>query len=175
MSILYKVKSRGLPLIGISVIYTAFGLALIFQPLRWSRTPAYGILLSIFKPEVWGTVYLIVAAIILTSILSQSRSLIVMAHTLAVALSTGWLAAFTVRYLTDSATTIVNVVSWSTFTGILLYSVAQIDKKLVVVEVPLVGPTGHAGLPGAKGERGNQGNQGPEGARGLTGDPGRTN
>lgn len=160
-----KFKSSGLPLIGIGALYTALGLALILQPNRWSRTPAYGILLDIFRQQVWGTIFIVIAIIISVSVVSQLRALIVVAHTLALAIATAWLAAFVVRWITDDSTTIMNVLSLSTITGILLYSVTQIDKTPVIMatQTPIIIPESASPVIN------------PESARGLSGDPGRDN
>lgn len=113
------------------VAYVAIGVGLTLQPSRFSRTPSYANLLLFAPAEVWGCAYLGVAALLLawrfTHATIPSRWLGVGAHTLAVILTLWWLAAFIIRYWTDDATTIVNVVSWSVFLSLVLRSTGGLD------------------------------------------------
>lgn len=110
-------------------ILTIFGLALIIQSDRWYRTPAYGDLLHILSADAWGVIYLGVAAALAAAIAARRwHSLAIAAHTLAIILFAAWDLAFVVRYLTDSATTAVNVVSWATYTTLAVWSALSIDE-----------------------------------------------
>lgn len=96
--------------------YTLIGLGLVLQPDRFSRTPAYGNLIHVFTAVTWGALYLAVAAGLALWLAGVTPIWFgTSAHTIAVMLVGGWLAAFVVRYATDSATTIVNVASWTVF------------------------------------------------------------
>lgn len=112
------------------VILGLFGLSLIFQSVRWTRTPSYGNLLHILSADVWGVIHLLVAALFVVSILLRPQRMVsVIAHTLGFVLLAGWELAFVVRYLTDGATTIVNVVSWGTYLFLLILSARRIEGQ----------------------------------------------
>lgn len=121
-------RRRTVSLLTVAVGYGAIGVALWLQPSRWHNTPSYANLLSILSTEVWGGIYLAVSAVMLAAVWQvRSRVLVVTAHTVAIALTGSWLLGFLVRYFTDSGTTIVNVVSWSTFLIFLIRSAVIID------------------------------------------------
>lgn len=110
------------------LVLSVFGSALLLQPDRWARTPSYGLLLNLADQQWWAFGYLSVAALMAGYIVwPMCRKLAVIAHTAAVALLLFWLAAFVVRWITDDATTIVNVVSWSTFLYLAVRSALMID------------------------------------------------
>lgn len=108
-------------LIGIAIL-GVLGTALWLQPLRWTRTPAYGILIHVASVQVWGTVYLLAALGLIAALAIPLRALTVIAHTFATILLLIWAFAFIVRYVSDSATTIVNVVSWTSYLFIVMRS-----------------------------------------------------
>lgn len=114
----------------LTVAFTAFGITLIAQPHRWDNTPAYANLLDIFGQQVWGTIYLVVAGLMVLAALARLRWMLILAHMVAIALVVAWLSAFVIRYLSDSGTTIVNVVSWSTYLYLLIRSVALMDQAV---------------------------------------------
>jgi hypothetical protein len=117
------------PTVFITAVLFAFGLALVFQASRWARTPAYGNLLNILLAPTWGYVYLAVAALmVLAMVFWTYGQLSVAAHTAAFALLLVWEAAFFIRYRTDSATTVANVLSWLAYLYILLLS-AKLSKR----------------------------------------------
>lgn len=112
----------------VTVILAVFGVALIAQSDRWAHTPAYGNLLRIFSADVWGVIHLCVAAAMVTGILLPAYRLVrLAAHTLAGVLLLVWEGAFIIRYLTDSGTTIVNVVSWGTYLMLVVWAMRLID------------------------------------------------
>lgn len=120
--------SSPLTVVGIAFLALAFGL--LVQPLRFERTPAYANLLSVLPQSIWGILYLVVAAVIGASVLLwRHRVFSVVAHTLTFSLVGAWLAGFVVRYVTDDATTIVNVVSWSVLLYLTVLSAMKLDDK----------------------------------------------
>jgi hypothetical protein len=172
-------------LIVVTVAYTVFGVCLIAQPDRWAYTPAYGLLLDIAHQWVWGTVYLGISFLLAaTAVFPVFRSLAVIAHTAAIALTIGWLGAFLIRYLTDPHTTIVNVVSWGVYLALLIQSAIKLDDRRPTVAAALkvarenirgkTGARGPAGVKGADssvpGPTGATGAAGPTGERGPAGD-----
>lgn len=130
----YDENSKGadvrIPASIISAAYMIFGLALWLQPGRWSRTPAYGILLDLFPQQVWGSIYIVVALVLALSVwVTNAHSVGIAAHAVAIALTTVWLTAFVVRWVTDSATTVVNPVNWSVLLAVLIYSMSLVSKR----------------------------------------------
>ncbi|GAC1374835.1 MAG: hypothetical protein NVSMB4_02630 [Acidimicrobiales bacterium] len=120
-----------LPLLIVGLSFTAFGADLLVQPSRWDNTPSYANLLDLMGQAWWGLLHLVAAAIMAASIVFRHhRILAVVAHTMGVALVGSWLAAFVVRWLTDPGTTIVNVVTWSVYLYLMLYSVWQLDRYM---------------------------------------------
>lgn len=116
----------------ITMVLVVFGIGLIAQSDRWARTPAYGLLLQITTADVWGLVYLAAAALMTAAIALRTRRIVqLVAHTLTVMLLGMWEFAFIVRYITDSATTVVNVVSWSTYLFLAVWSALLIDRPAV--------------------------------------------
>lgn len=114
--------------VAVTVILAIFGVALIAQSSRWAHTPAYGNLLRIFSADVWGVIHLGVAAMMLAGILLPAYRLVrLAAHTLSGVLLLVWEGAFIIRYLTDSATTVVNVVSWGVYLMLVVWAMRLID------------------------------------------------
>lgn len=94
-------------------VLAALGADLILQPARFSRTPSYANLIRITPAQTWGICYLAAAALLLSSICTSThRDWSVAVHTLAGTLIAVWLGAFIFRWLSDPATTAVNVESW---------------------------------------------------------------
>lgn len=114
-------------------VYIAIGVGLTLQPYRFSNTPSYHNLLVFAPSEVWGVMYLLVAALLVAWRLVQPQWLGVVAHTAAVILTSWWLIAFVIRYATDDGTTIVNVVSWSVFLSLIARSARRIDSVPIIV------------------------------------------
>lgn len=111
------------------VAYLALALGMTFQPSRFSNTPSYGELLQVASAPTWGFGYFTVAVLLAAWRVSRSRTVGVLAHTAGVILTGWWLAAFVHRYLTDSGTTLVNVVSWSVFFSLVIRSISGIDEE----------------------------------------------
>src|SRR6185312_9039702 len=117
--------------LGLVAIFIVFGLGLIFQAKRWSSTPAYGNLLIIFSAPTWGYIYLAVGIVMMIAVFTRTFRLIsLMAHTIAFVLLTTWEATFIIRYLTDSKTTVANVVAWAAYLALVLRSATLIDSTL---------------------------------------------
>jgi hypothetical protein len=117
------------PTVGLSVILLVFGVALIFQSHRWAKTPAYANLLTVFSAPMWGLLYLAAAVLMAAGLfLRKIRWVGLSAHALTFVLLLGWEFGFLIRYATDSATTIVNVVSWATYIGLVMWSTKCLDE-----------------------------------------------
>ncbi len=112
----------------VMIAFATFGSTLVVQSARYLNTPSYANLLDIASPQLWGVIYLaVVLGLALSIRYSGIRPVVVIAHTAAIALDLGWLGAFVVRYLSDSGTTIVNIVSWGVFLALLFRSVLLLD------------------------------------------------
>jgi len=130
VSSLYRPPGRSVGLIAVTIAYTAFGLGLWLQPDRWAKTPAYALLLDLLPQQVWGTIYLVVAALLAAAVWQcQVWWLAVVAHSLGLALGGGWWIAFVIRWLTDDKTTVVNVVSWGTYVLLLVLSASLLERR----------------------------------------------
>jgi hypothetical protein len=118
------------PIITYTVVlaYAAIGLGLVLQPARFGATPSYANLLQFAPAEAWGAAYLTVAGLLVAWRMIRHQWVGVAAHTLASILTVWWLLAFVVRYSTDNATTIVNVVSWSVFLSLVIRSSGGLDE-----------------------------------------------
>jgi hypothetical protein len=122
-----KPQLRSPSAIVLTGILLVFGLALVFQSGRWSRTPAYGNLLLIFSADVWGCIYLAASLVMIIALVLKRRGLSKVAHTCAFIVFAVWEGAFIIRYLTDSATTVANVVAWAAYLFITIRSAQLID------------------------------------------------
>lgn len=111
-----------------SAAFMIFGLSMIFQAHRWASTPAYHVLLQIFRGPQWGILFLIAGAGLGTAALQSGRRWMAVASlTFAFCLTTGWMLAFVVRYLTSGSTTPETWVSWAVFDYLLLRAAASMD------------------------------------------------
>jgi len=126
-----------------SAAFAIFGLSMIFQAHRWGSTPAYHVLLLIFRAQVWGLLFLLSGASMGLSAwqFERRRWVVIASLTLAFTLTTGWMLAFGVRYLTSPDTTPETWVSWAVFDFLLLKVAISIDR-------PPVPPGGTAALDG---------------------------
>jgi hypothetical protein len=122
-----KPQLRSPSAIVLTSILLVLGLALIFQSGRWSHTPAYGNLLLILSADVWGCIYLAAALFMLIALFLEHRVLSKAAHTCAFIVFAVWEGAFIIRYLTDSSTTVANVVAWAAYLFITIRSAQLID------------------------------------------------
>jgi len=101
----------------ICLAYTGYGLGMLFQSARFSRTPAYGNLTQILDIRVWAVLHLMAALLFAAYVLVvASRLFGIVVHIYGLTVVGAWWLAFVIRWLTDESTTIVNVVSW----GVLL-------------------------------------------------------
>lgn len=99
-----------------SVVFAGLAFALGLQPGRFSNTPAYANLLAIFPAYIWAIVYGIADLLVIASIVRpQWRLLVTVTHTVSITLLAVWWSAFVIHWLTDSKTTVVNVLSWGVF------------------------------------------------------------
>jgi hypothetical protein len=126
---LTKAERLPIPTLWVTAVLLAFGLALIFQSDRWTKTPAYGNLLSVFSADTWGYIY-VGGAVLMAAWLAwrKTRPISVAAHAVAFALFMGWEFGFDVRYITDKSTTIANVIAWLTYAGLVLWSGQLVDR-----------------------------------------------
>lgn len=116
-----------------SAAFLIFGLSLAFQPHRWASTPAYHILLQIFPARTWGVLFLVsgVAMGVAAWQFDRRRWAVIAALTLAFTLTTGWMLAFVVRYVSSPNTTPETWVSWAVFDFLLLKVSVSLDRPRV--------------------------------------------
>lgn len=121
--------------------YLIFGLSLIFQSHRWASTPAYHVLLQIFKAQAWGVLFLLSGAALGAAAwqLAHRRWVVIAALVLAFTLTTGWMLSFIARYLSSPNTTPETWVSWAVFDFLLLKVAISIDHAAPAA-APLSGP-----------------------------------
>ncbi len=116
----------------ICVTYTLYSLGMILQPSRFSATPAYGNLTQVLDIEVWGIAYLLVAGLFAIYVAAVTQRMFgVIVHILGLIVTGYWLMAFIIRWLTDDATTVVNVASWLVLTLLLARSAALLPAATV--------------------------------------------
>lgn len=117
----------------VAVAYAAIGIALIVQPQRFANTPSYQNLIEIISQLGWGVIYLVCALLLVVPLFPLPRRprwiLAVTGHTVSIALTGFWLAAFVLRYFTDSGTTIVNLVSWGAYLALLIRSMLNLTDR----------------------------------------------
>jgi hypothetical protein len=120
----------------LSLSYFAFGITLWFQPGRYFNTPSYANLLQVASTTAWGSMYLFCCILMLIVTFRRKIKVIsIIAHGISLALTLWWLVAFIIRYATDDGTTIVNVISWSTYTYLLVRSALVIGDDVAFEEV----------------------------------------
>jgi hypothetical protein len=109
--------------------FIIFGLSLTFQSHRWESTPAYHVLLQVFTARAWGVVFLLAGlGMAAAAWRFDRRWAVTAALTAAFTLTTGWMLAFVVRYLTSGDTTPETWVSWAVFDFLLLNVAIGIDR-----------------------------------------------
>lgn len=117
--------------------YAVYALSLLFQPARWSRTPAYRNLLAILPADGWGIGFAAVSALLFAAVAWYGRRwLSVTALTLAGVITLAWTLAFLVRWLTSDSTTPETWVSWAVNAYLLARSAALLDYREVLVLLP---------------------------------------
>jgi hypothetical protein len=117
---------------GVIAIFAIFGLALVLQADRWSRTPAYGNLIQIMPAQAWGIVHLVILIAISAGLLLYSRVLNLAGHTAGFILLAFWDSAFIIRCFTDKNTTVANGVAWTFYAVLLVWSARSTNERRVV-------------------------------------------
>jgi hypothetical protein len=122
----------------IGVAYLGFALGMIFQPGRFYTTPAYGTLTQVFDIRIWGAVYLVTAVLLgAHASLHAGRLFGIVAHILALIVTSVWWLAFVIRWLTDDKTTAVNVISWLVFLLVIARSASLIPMATRITPDPV--------------------------------------
>lgn len=117
----------------ITIVLLVFGVALLAQSNRWEKTPAYGNLLRILPADAWGFVYLGAALLMIVALVFwEHRLTAIIGHMVAFGVLVFWEGGFIIRYLTDSATTVVNVVSWAVYLFLVVSSAREIDRPVKI-------------------------------------------
>lgn len=128
-SVSYPLVAGKLNLSVMSVAFVIFGLSLIFQPHRWASTPAYHVLLQIFRAQTWGALFLASGVGMALAVWQFGKRWAVIASLmLAFTLTIGWMLAFIARYLTSPDTTPETWVSWAVFAFLLLNVASSLDR-----------------------------------------------
>lgn len=112
-----------------SAAFVIFGLSLLFQPHRWASTPAYHVLLEIFRAQAWGALFIAAGAALGAAAwqIAHRRWLVIAALVPAFTLTTGWMLSFIARYLTSPSTTPETWVSWLIFDYLLIKVAVSLD------------------------------------------------
>ena len=114
----------------ITAAYGIFAVSLVVQPARWAATPAYANLLAIMPQRTWGVLFAVTAVMLATAVrLHSLRWLSVTALSLGLAITTTWLAAFVIRWLTSGSTTPETWVSWAVFEYLLIRALVLLGNK----------------------------------------------
>lgn len=117
--------------------YAIYALSLIFQGIRWTRTPAYHNLLAVMPAAGWGGCFAVVAAAQFAAVALYSRRwLSVTALTAAGVITVGWTLAFLVRWATSDSTTPETWVSWAVNCYLLARAAVLLDYREVLVPSP---------------------------------------
>jgi hypothetical protein len=114
--------------------YGIYALSLLFQPLRWSRTPAYHNILAIMPAPWWGLCFAVTSALLFAAVaMYGKRWLSVAALTAAGIITLAWTLAFIVRWATNNSTTPETWVSWAVNAYLLTRAAALLDYREVLV------------------------------------------
>lgn len=108
-------------MIVLAVVCIGLAQEMQLQPLRFTRTPAYGNLLALLPIEAWGWAYAVAAVLLVAAVLWPSLALYTATFTFTLTLLAVWWLIFLVRRVTDISTTDVNLLNW----GVLLYLAAR--------------------------------------------------
>jgi hypothetical protein len=112
-----------------SVVFAALAGGLAFQPHRFDRTPAYATLLAMLPQQIWALIYGVAAVLVVASVIRPRwRPLVTVTHTFSITLLAVWWVAFLIHWLTDSNTTIVNVLTWGVFLYLATRSAWLVDS-----------------------------------------------
>lgn len=122
--------------------YVIYAVSLLFQPSRWSATPAYHDLLAVMSQRAWGGLFALISVLLVLGVWQHTRRwLVISALTLAIAITLGWDLAFLVRWISSDNTTPVTWVSWS----VNLYMLGRAAALLDTEEVSLPHVRGKSG------------------------------
>jgi hypothetical protein len=114
----------------ITAAYGIFAVSLTAEPARWAATPAYANLLAIMPQRDWGAAFAVTAVMLAAAVRLWSRHwLSVTALSVALAITTTWLAAFVIRWLTSGNTTPETWVSWAIFDYLLVRALLLLGYK----------------------------------------------
>ena len=114
--------------------YGVYALSLLFQPTRWSRTPAYHNLLAIMPAPAWGLCFALTSAALFAAVaVYRMRWLSVAALTAAGVITLAWTLAFLVRWATNDSTTPETWVSWAVNAYMLGRAAVLLDYREVLV------------------------------------------
>lgn len=123
-----KIDSPRSNLVIVGTIFVVLAAALWFQSSRFTATPAYAVLMGIFPQHTWSLIYLGAAVLKGAAIVRYDlRILVTITHTASIILLSVWWIAFVLRWLTDSGTTVVNVLSWAVFLYLAVHSALMAD------------------------------------------------
>jgi hypothetical protein len=101
-------------MLAIGIAYAVYALSLLIQPARWSRTPAYHLILAVMPAPWWGLCFAVASAGLIIAVAAfRRRWLTVAALTAAGVITLAWAFAFIVRWATSGSTTPETWVSWS--------------------------------------------------------------
>jgi len=114
-----------------TVVFGGLGVALITQPGRFALAPSFNVILQLLPACAWGGMYLIVALLLLASIVARHRfTILVIAHTVALAMVAAWEAIFLTEYvMPGSRTVIVYSLSWAVFILMLTQSASTLGHE----------------------------------------------
>lgn len=101
----------------LAVVCAGLAQEMQLQPLRFTRTPAYGNLLALLPIQAWGWAYAVAAVLLIAAVLWSSLALNTLTFAFTLTLLAVWWVIFLVRRITDIATTDVNLLNW----GVLLW------------------------------------------------------
>lgn len=111
--------------------YAVYALSLLFQPVRWNRTPAYHNLLAIMPAPAWGACFAVIAAALAAAVaFPRVRWVAVTALTAALAITLPWTGAFVVRWLTNDSTTPETWVSWAVNAYLIIRAAILLDREV---------------------------------------------
>jgi CHASE2 domain-containing sensor protein len=106
-----------------------------FQPYRFTATPAYAYLLDLLPQQAWALLYAAVAILLIAATMYRDKGVLnLVVHTASITLLLVWWAVFVVRWLTDSHTTDVNLLSWGAYLYLAVRS-AWLTSRHVVASV----------------------------------------
>jgi len=113
----------------VSIAFLGFGITMILQPHRYKNTPSYKNLIQMESLTFWGICYLVIGiAWIIFMLWIRNDKVGLLVHTFASMITAVWVVIFIVRWITDSGTTIVNVINWGVLLTLTIWSGVWIDN-----------------------------------------------